>query len=131
MIVAAHDLKGITAHPDAMAGVHEHVWKIVCIWKKPYSPKLGFIRDEALVDNGWGARIRELDGRNLSELMGLPATAENLACFLLLDWLVRLSPHEVNYELDAVRVEKGDHSVEVERNETNKRAWLAHGGSVA
>lgn len=131
MIVASHDLRGITAHPDAMLGVHEHVWKIVCVWKKPYSPMLGFIRDEALVDNGWGARIKELEGRNLSQLMKLPPTAENFACWLLFHWLPRLSPHEVNYELDAVRVEKGDHSVEVERNETNKRAWMAHGGEVA
>jgi 6-pyruvoyl tetrahydropterin synthase-like protein len=129
-IVAAHDLRGVTQHQDAMAGVHEHVWKITCIWKKPYSPSIGFLRDEAVVDTGWGARIRELEGRNLSEMMKLPATAENFAFWLLLFWLVRLSEHEVNYELDGVRVTKGDHSVEVERSETNKRAWMAHGGEV-
>lgn len=130
-IAASHDLGGITQHPDAMAGAHDHNWVIVCIWKKPYSPKLGFLRDEALVDNGWGGRIRELNGRNLSELMKLPATAENFAYWLLFYWLPRLSPHEVNYELDGVRVHKGDHSVEVERNDMNKRAWLSYGGEAA
>lgn len=130
-VAATHDLRGITAHADAMGGIHEHGWTIVCVWKKPYSPKLGFIRDEALVDNGWGERLKELNGRNLSELMALPATAENFACWLLFCWLPRLSPHEVNYELDAVRVHKGEHSVEVERNETNKRAWMSFGGEVA
>lgn len=131
LIVASHDLRGVTTHPDAMAGAHDHVWKITCIWKKPYSPSIGFIRDEVLVDNGWGDRIRELDGKNLSELMKLHATAENFALWLLHFWLVRLSPHEVNYELDAVRVQKGDHTVEVERSEHNKRAWMSHGGEVA
>lgn len=131
MIVAYHDLQGVTEHVDGMAGKHAHVWKIGVVFKKPYSPKIGFGRDEAVIDRAWGARIKELEERNLSELMKLPATAENFACWLLFYWLPRLTETEINFEVDAVSVAKGDHTAEVERTETNKRAWMAFGGEVA
>lgn len=130
-VSASHDLRGVTKHADAMSGVHEHGWLVTCIWRKPFSPMIGFIRDEADVDSGWGERLAELNGKNLSREMKLPATAENFACWLLFYWLPRLSPHEVNFELDAVRVAKDHHSCEIERSETNKRAWMANGGEVA
>lgn len=128
VIIASHDLKGVTQHADAMGGEHSHEWEIAIISTKPYSPKLGFGRDEAVIDSAWGARINELNDENLSELMKLPATAENLACWLLFYWLPRLSDQEVNFELNAVRVTKEHHTAEVERSETNKRAWLSFGG---
>lgn len=131
VLYASHDLRGVTKHPDAMAGEHEHQWYIEVISKKPYNPTLGFGRDEVMIDNGWGARIAELSDKNLSELMKLPATAENFACWLLFFWLPRLSDREVNFEIDAVRVTKDHHSAEVERSETNKRGWMAHGGEAA
>lgn len=130
VITCQHDLKGITAHPDAMEGPHWHEFEITIISTKPYSPKLGFGRDEYTIDGAWGERIHELDERNLSELMSLPATAENFACWLLFYWLPRLSDQEVNFELDAVRVTKDQHSSTIERTERNKRAWMAFGGEV-
>lgn len=130
VITCSHDLKGITEHPDANEGEHWHEWEIGIVFEKPYSPKIGFGRDVALVDKAWGERINELNDRNLSELMKLPATAENFACWLLFYWLPRLSPQEVNFELDAVRVTKDHHSAEIERTERNKRAWMHFGGEV-
>jgi 6-pyruvoyl-tetrahydropterin synthase len=129
-ITASHDLHGVTKHADAMAGEHSHDWIVTLIWRKPYSPSIGFLRDEADIESGWGERLRELNGQNLSERMKLPATAENLAFWLLHCHLVRLSPTEANYELDGLRVTKGNHSVEIERSEHNKRAWMHHGGEV-
>jgi hypothetical protein len=131
VIHCSHDLKGVTAHADAMNGEHWHEWEIAIISTKPYSPKLGFGRDEADIDKAWGARIEELHDKNLSELMKLPATAENLACWLLFYWLPRLSDQEVNFELNAVRVTKDHHTAEVERTERNKAAWKAFGGEAA
>jgi hypothetical protein len=45
--------------------------------------------------------------------------------------LPRLSPQEVNFELTAVRVTKGGHSVEIAHTEANKRGWQSFGGEVA
>lgn len=128
VIHCSHDLKGITEHADAMAGEHEHEWEITIISTKPYSPKVGFGRDEAVIDRAWGERINELHEQNLSELMKLPATAENFACWLLFYWLPRLSDQEVNFELNAVRVTKDHHSATVERSQ--KEAWASWGGEV-
>lgn len=131
VIVASHDLKGITEHPDAMAGEHSHEWEIAIISTKPYSPKAGFGRDEAMIDKAWGERIYQLNGQNLSKLMKLPATAENFAFWLLLKWLPRLSDQRVSFELNAVRVTKDHHSAEAEHTEANIRAWIYSGGEVA
>lgn len=131
VIVAGHDLKGLTTHPDAMDGEHDHEWEITVISTKPYSPALGFGRDEAAIDKAWGARIEELHDADLSELMKLPATAENFAFWLLFFWLPRLSPNEINFEINAVRVTKDHHSATAERTERNKRAWMSFGGEVA
>jgi hypothetical protein len=130
-IFATHDLKGVTTHPDAMAGVHGHRWTIHLIWTAPYNCQMGFMRDEKAIEDKWGARLEELRDKNLSELMGLPATAENFACWLLFCWLPRLSQNEVNFELDGIRVTKDGHSVEVRRTETNKRGWEWFGGETA
>lgn len=128
---AAHDLYGVTAHADADAGVHMHEWTVTCIFVHEINCRLGFGRDEVAIADGWGSRIAELEGRNLSELMQLPATAENFALWLLLYWLRRLSPHEINYELTGVRVTKGDYSSEVMYSAANKRGWQAAGGECA
>lgn len=130
-IRATHDLAGVTSHPDAMSGVHQHRWTITLIWVAEYNCMIGFQRDEHAIEGSWGERIAELEGKNLSELMTLPATAENFACWLLFYWLPRLSSQEVNFELTAVRVTKDYHSAEMQRTEANKRGWQWFGGAVA
>lgn len=129
-IRATHDLAGITSHPDAVQ-LHQHRWTITLVWVAEFNPSLGFQRDEYAIEKSWGTRIAELEGKNLSELMSLPATAENFACWLLWCWLPRLSPHKVIFELSAVRVTKDGHSAEIEHTNANKRGWEAFGGDVA
>lgn len=129
-IYAAHDLTGVTMHPDAMTGRHMHEWTITLVWVAEFNCRLGFQRDEHAIEQAWGERIAELNRKNLSELMALPATSENFACWLLFHWLPRLTPHEINHELTAVRVTKDGHSCEIVHNEGNKRAWQSFGGEV-
>lgn len=128
---ATHDLAGITAHYDAQ-NPHEHEWSVTCIFYREVNCKQGFGRDEVDIDSAWGARINELNGKNLSEMMRLPATSENLALWLLEFWFVRLSPHKLNYEVDGVRVSKcKTHSCEVMRTQQNHEGWKLSGGEVA
>jgi len=129
-IYAAHDLTGVTTHPDAAVGQHMHEWAITLVWIAEYNCRIGFQRDEHSIAESWGGRIDELNRKNLSELMVLPATAENFACFLLFYWLPRLTPKEINHELTAVRVTKDGHSCEVAHTEANKRGWQWFGGPV-
>lgn len=129
-IRATHDLRGVTSHPDAMAGVHEHEWTITLLWDAEYNPMIGFQRDEHAIEQSWGQRLAELEGQNLSKLMKLPATAENFAFWVLLKWIPRLSPHEINFEVPGVRVTKDGHSAEVWRTAANVRAWRAFGGEI-
>lgn len=130
-IRATHDLRGITVHPDAMEGIHQHRWTITLIWAAEFNCRIGFQRDEHAINDSWGSRIGELEGKNLSDLMVLPATAENFACWLLFFWLPRLSEHEITHELTAVRVTKDGHSCEIEYCAANLRGWQAFGGEVA
>lgn len=129
-IRASHDLAGVTSHPDAMIGNHVHRWTITLIWVAEYNCKIGFQRDEHAISGSWGERLAELEGKNLSELMTLPATAENFACWLLFFWLPRLSEHEINHELSGVRVCKGGHSAEVMYSAANRRGWEFFGGEL-
>lgn len=129
-IHASHDLRGVTAHPDAMQA-HQHRWTITCIWIAEFNCKVGFMRDEHDIEGGWGKRIDELEGKNLSELMKLPATAENFALWLLYYWLPRLSDREITNELSGVRVTKDGHSSEVMHTAANRRGWEYFGGEVA
>lgn len=130
-IYAAHDLTGVTSHPDAMAGRHMHEWTITLIWVAEYNCRIGFQRDEHAIAEGWGERIDQLNRVNLSEKMALPATAENFACWLLWHWLPRLSEREITFELDGVRVTKDGHSAEIMHSAANKAGWVAFGGEVA
>jgi len=114
-----------------MEGEHWHRWTVTLIWVAEFNCKLGFQRDEYAIQGAWGERIAELEGKNLSEMMKLPATAENFACWLLFYWLPRLSPQEINHELTGVRVSKGGHSCELLHTEANKRGWQWFGGEVA
>lgn len=129
-LTAWHDLTGVTSHPDAIEP-HLHEWTITLIWINEINCKVGFHVDEHAIDASWGARIRELRGKNLSNLMTLPPTAENFACWLLWFWLPRLSDREVTFELDGVRVTKDGHSAEIMHNTANKRGWEWFGGEVA
>lgn len=129
-VVATHDLTGITSHEDGKRGEHSHCWTITCIFIQEYNPIVGFQRDEVAVDSSWGARIAELAGKNLSTMMALPATAENIACWLLFNWLVNLSAEKVNFELTGVRVTKNGRSSEITRNDANRSGWLAFGGEA-
>lgn len=131
IVIASHDLRGVTSHPDAMAGVHEHVWKITLIWVAEFNCMTGFQRDEHAIEQSWGERLGQLEGQDLSKLMKLPATAENFAYWLRYFWLPRLSPQEVNHELSGVRVTKGDSTAEMMHTEANKRGWQSFGGEVA
>jgi len=130
-IRASHDLRGVTTHPDAMAGLHEHEWTITLIWVAEYNCAIGFQRDEHAIEQSWGDHLDKLNGKNLSELMPLPATSENLACWLLLDYCTRPSDQEVSYELSGLRVTKDGHSAEVMRTEANRRAWRWFCGEMA
>jgi 6-pyruvoyl-tetrahydropterin synthase len=129
---ASHDLKGITAHPDAQHP-HEHEWRVTVIFFKEVNCNLGFGRDEFDIESAWGARIRELDGKDLSALLApLPATSENLALWLLLKHLPRLSDSKLNHELDGVGVAKCDtHYCEVMRSQQTRDGWALFGGEVA
>lgn len=131
-IRAKHDLAGVTTHPDAREGMHGHRWTITLIWVAEFNCKIGFQRDEWNIEQGWGKRIEELEGKNLSELIApLPATAENFACWLLFFWLPRVSPGSITHEVTAVRVTKDGHSAEITHTEANKRGWEWFGGAVA
>lgn len=131
VISMTHDLRGVTTHPDAMHGEHLHAWKVTLVWVAEFNCMLGFQRDEHSIGQAWGRRLADLDGKNLSGMMKLPPTAENFACWLLFYWLPRLSPHEINHELTAVRVTKDGHSCEIAHTEANKRGWKSFGGEVA
>lgn len=131
LLDASHDLRGVTTHPDAMLGKHSHSWLITLVFEGEYNPRIGFQRDEHAISLGWGERIDELQGEDLSALMKLPATAENFAYWLLYYWLVRPSGSELNFEISAVRVTKDGHSSEVRRTAANRRGWEAFGGEVA
>jgi len=118
-IRAKHHLAGISIHTDADEP-HWHDWEITLIWDNwEHNPDRGFARDEVYIDGAWGRRLQELDGADLNAVMPAPPTAENLACWLLFDWLPRLTPHEINHEVSAIRVSKcARFSCEVSRRES-------------
>lgn len=102
---AQHDLRGVTAHPDA-GQPHVHEWQVTCVFIREVDPARGFARDEYELDEDFRGRFAELEGADLSALMPFPATSENLAA-----WLLNLWP-----DLDGVRVSKcATHVVEVMR----------------
>ena len=121
---ASHDLRGKTIHKDAVSP-HEHDWVVTLIFRDwEVRPAKGFTRDEPEIDASFGKRVLELAGADLNALMPIPPTAENMAMWLLFDWMVDLSPVEHNYELSAVRVSKCDtHMAEVDTKQ--KARWMA------
>jgi 6-pyruvoyl-tetrahydropterin synthase len=123
---ATHDLRGVTIHPDA-ATPHEHDWVVTLAWDWECRPSRGFTRDEPEIDASWGKRMRELEGVHLNDLMPVPPTSESLACWLLFDWLVALSPVEWNYELSRVTVAKcNTFTATVDRKQAERwRAFFA------
>jgi hypothetical protein len=121
---AWHDLAGKTIHPDATEP-HEHDW-VVTLTFEDWEVRLdkGFTRDEPEIGASWGRRIAELEGVNLNSLMPVPPTAENMAMWLLFDWLTHLSPIELNFEVTRCRVAKCDtYTAEVHR--TQRKRWDA------
>lgn len=105
-INATHELRGVSIHADA-ATTHAHDWTITLTWDHwEHNPARGFTRDEVEIDDSWGRRIAQLEGAHLNDMMPVPPTAENLACWLLFDFLPRLTDKEINHELSAVRVSK-------------------------
>lgn len=130
-ITATHHLRGVSTHPDAEE-IHEHCWQITLIFEHwEVRPEKGFTRDEADIDRSFGPRVRELHGKHLNDLMPVPPTSENLAMWLLADWMVNLTPHEENYEIDAIRVSKeGPFVAEARRSQVKKwHAWVSGGAA--
>jgi 6-pyruvoyl-tetrahydropterin synthase len=127
-IRASHHLRGVSHHPDADE-IHEHDWRITLIWDHwEVSPERGFTRDESDIGHSFGARVRELEGCCLNDLMPVPPTSENLALWLLCFWMERLTPDEMNFELDAVRVAKcNTYTAEARRPQCKRREWREDG----
>lgn len=125
---AWHDLRGKTIHKDAVSP-HEHDWAVTLIFRDwEVRPSKGFTRDEPEIAASFGRRVLQLEGANLNDLMPVPPTAENLAAWLLFDWMVELTPDERNYELSAVRVSKCDtYAAEVDRGQ--EKRWRAFFGT--
>jgi hypothetical protein len=126
---AQHDLRGHTIHHDA-ANPHEHDWVVTLIFRDwEVRPSKGFTRDEPEIDASFGKRVLQLEGANLNNLMPVPPTAENLAMWLLFDWMIDLTPVEHNYELSAVRVSKCDtHMAEVDTSQRKRWTAFFNGG---
>lgn len=105
-IQASHHLRGVSRHADAH-DVHAHAWRITLIWERqPFRPNDGFTQDESDLHDVWLARLRELDGQYLNDFMPVPPTAENVAFWLLAEWLRDL-PQEPNHLApDAIRITK-------------------------
>jgi 6-pyruvoyl-tetrahydropterin synthase len=124
IVKASHHLDGISKHPDA-ADIHEHNWFITLIFNHwEFNPWHGFTRDEADIDASFGERIRQLQGKLLNDLMPVPPTSENLAIWLIAEWMQYLSPNKINFELDAVRVSKcAMHTTEATKEQVAK--WKA------
>lgn len=106
VIKASHHLTGISKHIDATQ-IHEHEWRITLIFNHwEFNPCHGFTRDETEIDESFGERVMQLEGKLLNDLMPVPPTAENFAIWLIADWVQNLSPNKINFELDAVRISK-------------------------
>jgi 6-pyruvoyl-tetrahydropterin synthase len=125
---ARHDLRGYTIHSDAN-NPHDHHWVVTLIFRDwETRPDKGFTRDEPEIDASFGARVRQLEGTDLNELMPVPPTAENLAMWLLFDWMPCLTKFEINYELSAVRVSKCDkYAAEVDMREAKRWREFVYG----
>lgn len=105
-VKALHHLSGVSKHSDA-AQVHEHEWRITLIFNHwEFNPWHGFTRDETEIDDSFGERVMQLEGKLLNDLMPVPPTAENFCIWLIADWMQNLSPNKINFELDAVRISK-------------------------
>lgn len=122
---ATHNLRGVTSHPDA-AATHAHEWVVTLIFSDwECQPNKGFTYDEPKIDAAWGKRVLQLEGKHLNDLMPVPPTAENVACWLLFDWVPNIHPDRVNYEVSGVRVSKCDKfEVEVHRSQASR--WKHH-----
>lgn len=79
----------------------------------PTSPKLG------------GGKLKQLEGKHLNDLMPVPPTAENVACWLLFDWIPNIDANRTNYEVSGIRVSKcNTFQVEVMRSQSQR--WKSH-----
>ena len=106
LIKASHHLSGVSRHQDATQ-IHEHEWRITLIFNHwEFNPWHGFTRDETEIDESFGERVMQLNGKLLNDLMPVPPTSENFAIWLIADWVQNLSPNKINFELDAVKISK-------------------------
>lgn len=120
---ASHNLKGYTSHGDANQ-THEHEWVVTLIFSDwEMQPYKGYNNDEPDIDRAWGKRVMQLEGKHLNDLMpkGIPPTSENLACWLLFDWVPELDANKVNYEVSGIKVRKCDRfEAEVYRSQSKR-----------
>ena len=122
---ATHNLCGFTSHPDAVS-THAHEWVVTLVFSDwECQPNKGFTYDEPKIDSCWGKRVLELEGKHLNDLMPVPPTSENVACWLLCDWIPMIDENRVNYEVSAVKVRKCDR-FEVEVNRSQAQRWKQH-----
>lgn len=119
---ATHNLCGVTSHSDAVS-THTHEWEVTLVFADwECQPNKGFTYDEPKIDSAWGKRVLELEGKHLNDFMPVPPTSENVACWLLFDWINEIDKDRVNFEVSAIRVRKCDR-FEVEVNRSQSKRW--------
>ena len=122
---ATHNLYGVTSHADGLA-THNHTWVVTLIFADwECQPKIGFTHDEPDITKTWGGKLKQLEGKHLNDLMPVPPTAENVACWLLFDWIPHIDANRTNYEVSGIRVSKcNTFQVEVMRSQSQR--WRTH-----
>lgn len=122
---ATHNLCGITTHSDSVA-THNHTWVVTLIFSDwECQPKKGYTHDEPDITKTWGSKLNQLEGKHLNDFMPVPPTSENVACWLLFDWIPQIDINRINYEVSGIRVSKcATFQVEVMRSQSQR--WKSH-----
>jgi len=122
---ATHNLCGVTSLSDS-AATHNHTWVVTLIFSDwECQPKKGYTHDEPDITKTWGSKLNQLEGKHLNDFMPVPPTSENVACWLLFDWIPQIDINRINYEVSGIRVSKcATFQVEVMRSQSQR--WKSH-----